>query len=163
MFCSLVTLARANISSFLLFSQRKSKFLSWIAWQPSAGNAIVKMWRILEEVDNRIDANQWQFATNTPKDVPQQQNNYDCGVFLSFSARSLVLQSAVPSSSVPAFRCHMILELQLGQYLHARLQAITVLLLPQKPQTVEFGRNALWSSLKYTCKLTINKINIWPN
>ena len=79
--------------------------------KPSAGNAVVKMWRILEEVDNRIDANQWQFATNTPKDVPQQQNNYDCGAFLSFSARSLVLQSAVPSSSVPAFRCHMILEL----------------------------------------------------
>lgn len=71
--------------------------------KPSAVNAVAKMWRILREVDNRIDANQWQFATNTPKDVPQQQNNYDCGVFLRFFARSLVLQSAVPSNSVPAF------------------------------------------------------------
>lgn len=80
--------------------------------KPSAVNAVAKMWRILQEVDNRIDANQWQFVTNTPKDVPQQQNNYDCGVFLCFFARSLVLQSAVPSNSVPAFLCHMILELQ---------------------------------------------------
>ena len=69
------------------------------------------MWRILQEIDNRIDANRWLFATNTPKDVPQQQNNYDCGVFLCFFARSLVLQSAVPRNSVPAFRCHMIVEL----------------------------------------------------
>lgn len=80
--------------------------------KPSAVNAVAKMWRILQEVDNRIDANRWQFVTNTPKDVPQQQNNYDCGVFLCFFARSLVLQSAVPSNSVPAFLCHMILELQ---------------------------------------------------
>lgn len=44
--------------------------------KPSTVNAVAKMWRILQEVDNRIDANQWQFVTNTPKDVPQQQNNY---------------------------------------------------------------------------------------
>lgn len=43
--------------------------------KPSAVNAVAKMWRILQEVDNCIDANQWQFITNTPKDVPQQQNN----------------------------------------------------------------------------------------
>ena len=79
--------------------------------KPSTVNAVAKMWRILQEIDNRIDANRWLFATNTPKDVPQQQNNYDCGVFLCFFARSLVLQSAVPRNSVPAFRCHMIVEL----------------------------------------------------
>jgi len=71
--------------------------------KPSTINVVAKMWRILQEIDNRIDANEWLFATNTLKDVRQQQNNYDCGVFLCFFARSMVLQSAVPSNSVPAF------------------------------------------------------------
>lgn len=80
--------------------------------KPSTEDAVVKMWGILKEIDNNIDIKQWLFATNTPKDVPQQQNGYDCGVFLCFFARSLVLLSPVPSfNSVHAFRCHMILEL----------------------------------------------------
>ena len=79
--------------------------------KPSTEDAVVKMWTILQEIDDRIYAKQWLFATNTPKNVPQQ-HNYDCGVFLCFFARSLVLQSPVPSlNSVHAFRCHMILEL----------------------------------------------------
>ena len=77
------------------------------------------MWRILKEIDNNIDIKQWLFATNTPKDVPQQRNGYDCGVFLCLFARSLVLQSPVPTfNSVHAFRWHIILELH-EQELHS--------------------------------------------
>ena len=89
--------------------------------KPSTVNAVAKMWRILQEIGNPIDANSWLFATNTPKDFPQQQNNYDCGVFLCFFARSLVLQSAVPRNSVPAFRCHMIVEFHEQELINFRM------------------------------------------
>ena len=79
--------------------------------KPSTVNAVANMWRMPQEIDNPIDANRWLFATNTPKDVLRQKNNYDCGVFLCFFARSLVHQSAVPRNSVPAFQYHMIVEL----------------------------------------------------
>ena len=80
--------------------------------KPTTQHAIEKMWRLLQQVDNHLDAKHWLFATNTPKDVPQQPNSFDCGVFLCFFARSLVLQSPVPNTnSVHTFRRHMILEL----------------------------------------------------
>ena len=88
--------------------------------KPSTINAVANMWRILQEIDNRIDAN----ATNTLKDVPQEQNNYECGVFLCFFARSMVLQSAFPSNSVPAFRCHMILELHEQELINFTVSSI---------------------------------------
>ena len=48
-----------------------------------------------EDIDNRIDANQWLFTTNTPKDVPQQQNNYQCSLFLCFFARSAIQAATI--------------------------------------------------------------------
>ena len=86
--------------------------------KPSTVNAVAKMWRILQEIDNPIDANWWLFATNTPKDFPQQQNNFDCGVFLCLFARSLVLQSAVP-----AFRCHTIVEFHEQELINVRMSS----------------------------------------
>ena len=70
------------------------------------------MGRILQEIDNHVDAKQWLFATNTPENVPQQQSTYDCGVFLYFLQEPIEAESPVPSlNSGHAFQCHMILEL----------------------------------------------------
>jgi hypothetical protein len=78
----------------------------------STENAIKKMWRALQQIDPNLDTKEWLFASNTPKDTPQQQNSFDCGVFLCFFARSLALSSSVPSSTgIELFRHHMIMEL----------------------------------------------------
>ena len=80
--------------------------------KPSAENAIEKMWRLLQEVDSSLDSRKWSFYANIPQDVPQQQNNFDCGVFLCLFARCMVLQSEFPrSDSIFDFRQQMILEL----------------------------------------------------
>lgn len=80
--------------------------------KPTAQNTIEKMWRLLLEVDNSLEANQWHFYSNTPADIPQQHNGYDCGVYICLFARCLLLQSAIPySDSIHKFRQHMILEL----------------------------------------------------
>ncbi|KAK3742383.1 hypothetical protein QZH41_002602 [Actinostola sp. cb2023] len=78
--------------------------------KPSAENAIQKMWKLLEDVDSSLDKKQWRFYTNTPKDIPQQLNSFDCGLFICLYARCL-LQSPVPYSDSHNFRRHMILEL----------------------------------------------------
>ena len=48
--------------------------------KPSTEDAVVKMWKILQEIDNNMGAKQWLFATNTQKDVLQPKNSYDSGV-----------------------------------------------------------------------------------
>ena len=80
--------------------------------KPSTENAIAKMWKLLQQVDSSLDVKQWCFLTNTPMDIPQQENNIDCGVFLCMFARCFLLQSPVPGSkSINNFRRHMIVEL----------------------------------------------------
>ena len=80
--------------------------------KPTIERAIRKMWALLKELDASLDVNQWWFSCNSPQDIPQQQNGFDCGVYLCLYARSLLLQSPiVSSSSIQSFRKHLILEL----------------------------------------------------
>ena len=80
--------------------------------KPTVNNAIKKMWRLLEQLDPTLDVRQWYFSCNSPQDIPQQSNGFDCGVYLCLYARSFLLQSPIVSgSSIPSFRKQMILEL----------------------------------------------------
>ena len=67
--------------------------------KPSAKEAISKMWMLLEELDPSIKASEWNVY------IPQQQNGYDCGVYLRLYAKCLVLQH------LATFRRSMVLEL----------------------------------------------------
>ena len=78
--------------------------------KPSAKEAISKMWLLLEELDTSINASDWNFNCNKPTDIPQQHNDYDCGVYLCMYARCLVLQHPMPGHLV-SFRRIMVLEL----------------------------------------------------
>lgn len=78
--------------------------------KPTAKRAINKMWMPLAELDSNVDASQWNYYYNTPTDLPQQQNDYDCGVFLCMYARRLVLRHPMPDK-IPIFRQVMVLEL----------------------------------------------------
>ena len=40
--------------------------------KPSTKNAIAKMWGLLQEIDPKLDPEEWHFSTNTPQDIPQQ-------------------------------------------------------------------------------------------
>ena len=64
--------------------------------KPSVVNAIAKMLKLIA-----VEPKLWSLSSNTPEDIPQQQNSYDCGVFVCMFARSLVLGSrlSVRSSS----------------------------------------------------------------
>lgn len=78
--------------------------------KPTAKVTINKMWMLLAELDSSLDASQWNFYFNRPTDLPQQQNDYDCGVFTCVYARCLVLKHPVPDH-IPSFREVMVLEL----------------------------------------------------
>ena len=82
--------------------------------KPTAKNAISKMLLLLKELDTNIDVSKWKFFTNTHTDIPQQQNDYDCGVFACMYARCLVLQHPM-TGHIPNFRKMMILELHQQQ------------------------------------------------
>ena len=70
------------------------------------------MWGLLKQLNPTLDVRQWHFSCNLPQDKSQQENGFDCGVYLYLYARSFLLQSPiVPSSSIPNFRKQMILEL----------------------------------------------------
>lgn len=88
--------------------------------KPTAKKAITKMWMLLNELDATIDASHWKFIANKPTDIPQQQNDFDCGVYVCMYARCLALQHLMPDH-IPSGRKIMILELHQGQ-LHPYLQ-----------------------------------------
>ena len=71
------------------------------------------MWMLLEELDRNISVNQWSCYSSKPIDIPQQQNDYDCGVFRGMYARTLALRHPMPLD-IPNFRQVMILELHQG-------------------------------------------------
>lgn len=69
--------------------------------KPSTKNAISKMWDLLQEIDPKLDPEEWQFSRNTPQDILQQSNSYDCGAFL---------KSSLPGDFT-SFRKNVVLEL----------------------------------------------------
>ena len=88
--------------------------------KPTAKKAITKMWMLLNELDATLDAGHWKFIANKLTDIPQQQNDFDCGVYICMYARCLVLQHLM-ADHIPSCRKIMILELHQGQ-LHPYLQ-----------------------------------------
>lgn len=86
--------------------------------KPTVKKAIDKMWSLLKELDGTLDVHQWPFLYNLEQDIPQQQNGFDCGVYVLLYARCLVLQSTiVSSSSIQFLRKHIIVEIH-EQELH---------------------------------------------
>lgn len=81
--------------------------------KPTAKKAINKMWMLLVELDSSIGDSHWNCYSNKPTDIPQQHNDYDCGVFLCMYARTLALQHPMPAH-IPSFRQVMIMELHQG-------------------------------------------------
>ena len=95
--------------------------------KPPTEDAVVKMWKILQEIDNNMGAKQWLFATNTQKDVLQPKNSYDSGV----SAFLPDLWFLSHLNNVHAFQCNIILELHKSWadfHYHLSRQTIIMLL-----------------------------------
>ncbi|KAK3730921.1 hypothetical protein QZH41_000550 [Actinostola sp. cb2023] len=63
--------------------------------KPTAFKALAKMGSLLMELDSSLDLGQWRFIVNRKEDIPQQKNDYDCGVFTCMYARSLNLLATV--------------------------------------------------------------------
>ena len=49
--------------------------------KPAAFQSVKKMSFLVED-DNTIGVSQWKFHSSTPKEIPQQHNDLDCGVFV---------------------------------------------------------------------------------
>ena len=79
--------------------------------KPAAFQSVKKMMSFLVEVDNTIDVSQWKFHSSKPKEIPQQHNDFDCGVFVCLYARCLAGGKMLTQSSIPEIRKAMILEL----------------------------------------------------
>ena len=81
--------------------------------KPTIESAIRKMWRLLKELSPQdLPMNEWHFSCNTSRDITQQDNGFDCGVFVCCYARCLLLASpSVAKQSITALRKVMIVEL----------------------------------------------------
>ena len=79
--------------------------------KPTTFQSVKKMMSFLVEVDNTIDVSQWEFHSSKAKEIPQQHNDFDCGVFVCLYARCLAGTKMLTQSSIPEFRKAMILEL----------------------------------------------------
>ncbi|CAH3182897.1 unnamed protein product [Porites lobata] len=72
-------------------------------------DAISKMFGLLKEINSNVDLNQCKLIVNKKGDVPEQTNDYDCGVFTCLYARCL--QGLLCDASISDFRKLMLLEL----------------------------------------------------
>lgn len=81
--------------------------------KPTAITVINKMYQILQQLDQNFDKRQWKFVANNRKDIPLQENGYDCGVFVALFSRCLIVKgmSMIKPQDIPDFRKHMIIEL----------------------------------------------------
>lgn len=70
-----------------------SKSLKNNSVKQTATDVIQKMFTFLCEIDSSINNKEWNFYASLPNDVPQQNNNIDCGVFVCLFARCLALGS----------------------------------------------------------------------
>ena len=89
----------------LVLDSKSGDFVKPVAFQS------VKMMSLLVEVDNTIDVSQWKFHSSKPKEIPQQHNDFDCGVFVCLYARRLAGGKMLTQSNIPEIRKAMILEL----------------------------------------------------
>ena len=74
--------------------------------KPTTESAIRKMWRLLKELSPQdLPMNEWHFSCNTSRDITQQDNGFDCGVFVCRYTQCLLLASpSVAKQSITAFR-----------------------------------------------------------
>ncbi|PFX27318.1 Sentrin-specific protease 1 [Stylophora pistillata] len=64
--------------------------------KPNVEVSIKKMWVLLKMFDSTLDEKEWHFVANKPDDLPQQNNNFDCGVFVTLYARCLIANRLCP-------------------------------------------------------------------
>ena len=80
--------------------------------KPKWQRSVQKMMKILQSIDNSIDFQKWTFYASVAKEIPQQSNAYDCGVFVCLYGRCLVHKDKlIPNGSICVFRKMIILEL----------------------------------------------------
>ena len=81
--------------------------------KPTIESAIRKMWHLLKELSPQdLPMNEWHFLCNTSRDITQQDNGYDCGVFVCLYARCLLLTfPSVAKQSIKALGKMMIVQL----------------------------------------------------
>ena len=73
---------------------------------------VARIMSILDQADPSFDYSNWSFFVNGPDDIPQQNNYFDCGVFLCMFARCIATGCAlIEQHTIPAFRKLMVLEL----------------------------------------------------
>lgn len=76
----------------------------------SAQNVLDKMGTVLKELDCGVE--EWSFSYNAKGEIPQQTNDYDCGVFICLYARCLAgLGPMVQESSFSNLRLGMVYNL----------------------------------------------------
>ena len=83
--------------------------------KPTQEVAVQKIWKLLKEIDISLDdeTTEWNFVSNANGQLPQQENEYDCGVYVCIYAQCLLGLSgaAVSSDSIHSFHKQMLLEL----------------------------------------------------
>ena len=74
--------------------------------KPSAQNVLNKIGAVLQEWG--FDLEDWTFACNTEEELPQQSNDFDCGLYICLYARCLAgLGPMIKESCFPDFRLGM--------------------------------------------------------
>jgi len=104
---------------FLLAVLPKKKFVlaldSLVAeniLKPSVESRMEKMATVLAVYDPTLQLDDWKFFYNIESDLPQQDNNYDCGVYTCMFAKCLAgLGSVVDSGSLGEVRKQILLSL----------------------------------------------------
>ena len=80
--------------------------------KPTTEIAVVKMLEIFEQTGEFTNLHEWACYTNTKSEIPQQQNTYDCGIFICLYARSLARSDPfVVANDIPLFRRSMVVDL----------------------------------------------------
>ncbi|CAB4041133.1 Sentrin-specific protease 2 [Paramuricea clavata] len=80
--------------------------------KPTVEKLLQKVGLVLAVVDPNIQIQDWRFMCNTPEDIPQQDNIYDCGIYTCMYARCLAgLGVLVDQEYVLKFRQHILLSL----------------------------------------------------